>query len=730
MTVWIRLFRRPAVTIAWLLILSAMSSLLGVGGGLLYSTGAMEESLNSQHTTIAVRPGGSVDSSGNETWPPALLEQDLQTLEAMDSVELVDLRTLTGVYIPELTARLGLRDWTNLNTGIPYHQMDIDINNHTTNLSYNEVVLVGTIEEVFSGIEDSQLHYDLSGIGLGQELNATEVYAVMKIEQVLSANPDYRFFENEEYSEYCGKVFLETYIIGEGLTPFFETGKRYIVSGSYDPSCHGRGMTAVSTPNGLMLPWLSLGHRQVTADSIRIPERDRLMIYRQADHEYEDSVEEETGNMISGEIFHSISDPVCMAQEVTGSLEAFLEKNPNWQQWIEETGKMQHTFPVLGTQCLETMHCFMTGAATVTQGRTFTREEYDTGAKVLMLSEELALTGNIQVGDTLTLQQLLCDTEEWGNFSLSWSGMPLQQLNEPDIGLLPLANGMEEAEAFTVVGLYRMERSWEDTAYSISPNTIFMPQKAQIKGGYGGCDFMDTYTTNGLQLDESGKVILDDAGNPIEVQMEHTEPKYRGTYGVFLSVKIKNGQMAAFQKELEATGIYGMGFISLDQGFDQAIGTVRQAQAQALKLFGITALCWAALLLLYLLLFQGRQKRNLGIMRSVGATVRQTRRYLFAGGVLPVLVGISLGTALTGLVTGLLNDRLSQFLFQSDRMLSHSGGQAITGQAVDGILTLTALPPLELLLLALAQTGVIVLLVWVHSAVLSKKKPRRLMEKV
>lgn len=47
MTVWIRLFRRPAVTIAWLLILSAMSSLLGVGGGLLYSTGAMEESLNS-----------------------------------------------------------------------------------------------------------------------------------------------------------------------------------------------------------------------------------------------------------------------------------------------------------------------------------------------------------------------------------------------------------------------------------------------------------------------------------------------------------------------------------------------------------------------------------------------------------------------------------------------------------------------------------------------------------
>ena len=103
----------------------------------------------------------------------------------------------------------------------------------------------------------------------------------------------------------------------------------------------------------------------------------------------------------------------------------------------------------------------------VTQGRTFTREEYDTGAKVLMLSEELALTGNIQVGDRLTLQQLLCDTGEWGNFSLSRSGMPLQQLNEPDIGLLPLANGMEEAEAFTVVGLYRMERSWEDTAYSI-----------------------------------------------------------------------------------------------------------------------------------------------------------------------------------------------------------------------------------------------------------------------
>lgn len=722
MNVWIRLFRRPVATVAWLLILVAMASFLGVGGSLLYSTYAMEASLDSQYTTIAIRGGTTTDEDGNQVFPGALLAEELEALKALPSVEMVDMRTLTGAYIPELTARLGLRDWANVKTKEKFHQMDVDINNQTTNVSYNEMVLVGTVEEVRSAIRDPHNYYDLSAVGLGSDLQSTCAFVTMNVEQVLSAHPTYHIFETEEYSEYCGKVFLEVYLWASEETPFFETGKRYIVSGSYDPSCHGREKNGLSTPHEMFLPWVNLNVRnRASASSIILQEEDRLVAYRQGESEAELSVPDEAGNMINRETFTQISDPMVIAQEVTGNLETLLEKNPDWQQWIQETEQMQHAFPVLGTENLETMQCFLTNAATVTQGRTFTQEEYDTGAKVLMLSEELAQAGNIQVGDTLTLNQFLCDTGEWTNPSLSWCGTPLEMLNEPDVGYRPLANGMEEEEAFTVVGIYRMERSWEDTAYSITPNTIFMPQKAQLAGGYGGCDVMEYVTTMITRIYNDGTTE--------EVLENIPNTKYRGTYGVFLSVKVKNGHMADFQEEVTAAGLEHLNFVTLDQDYASAVASVHQAQSQSLKLFGIIALCWVVLLMLYLMLFQGKQQKNLGIMRSLGATTSQTRGYLFGGGILPALVGVGLGAALSGTVSKLLYSQLSQFLFQADTSVSHSGGQAMTGELADGILTLSTLPLGKLLLLVLAQLLVIAVLLWFQSWILSRKKPRLLIGK-
>ncbi len=749
MTTIIRLFRRPAAAIAWLLVLTVMASFLGVGGSLMHATYAMEASLDSQYTTIAVRAGSTTDKDGNKVLPRLLLaeqvttpsspyltqqEQDicnyalLETLEDLPSVEMVDMRTLTGAYIPELTARLGLKDWANVRTKEKYHQIDTDMNSQTTNVSYNEVVLVGTIEEISSGIIDPDFYYDMSAVGRGVRQTSL-TFARMKVEQALSIHPDYTLFASDDFIEYCGEVWIEVSLKAEQQEPFFEVGKQYIVSGMYDPSCYGMMIGQVSTSGDFGLPWVDLNARQeASGSSTAFREEDRLVAYRQGESEMEDSVTDEAGNMINRETFTEISDPMVIAQEVTGNLDTFLEKNPDWQQWIAETEQMQHAFPVLGTENLETMQCFLTNAATVTQGRTFTQEEYDTGAKVLMLSEELAQTGNIQVGDTITLNQFLCDTGEWSNRSLSWCGTPLEKLNEPDVGYRPLENGMEEEESFTVVGLYRLERSWEDTAYSITPNTIFMPQKAQLSGGYGGCDELDYITYTSLTRDENNQVIYED-GKPKETKIHLPDPKYRGAYGVFLSVKIKNGHMADFQRELEEAGLTSLNFVTLDQDYESAVVAVHEAQAQALKLFGIIALCWVVLLMLYLLLFQGKQQKNLGIMRSLGATTSQTRDYLFVSGILPSLVGVGLGAALSSTVSKLLYSQLSQFLFQTDASLSHSGGQAMTGELADDILTLTTLPLGKLLLLALAQILVIAGLLWLQSWILSRKKPRALMGK-
>ena len=127
MNVRTRLLRKPATAIAWLLVLTIMAGLLGVGGTLLHATNAMEDTLSSQHTTIAIRGGGlTVDELGNTVAPMSMLEDTADKLRVLPSVEMVDFRTLTGAYIPELTAKLGLKSWMNLNEGKPYFKKDID----------------------------------------------------------------------------------------------------------------------------------------------------------------------------------------------------------------------------------------------------------------------------------------------------------------------------------------------------------------------------------------------------------------------------------------------------------------------------------------------------------------------------------------------------------------------------------------------------------------------------
>ncbi len=749
MTILIRLFRSPATAIAWLLVLTIMAGLLGVGGTLLHATNAMEDTLSSQHTTIAIRGGVTTNEEGEEVYPRPLLAEPtvkhtdpnmppaeaalmdyalLEQLEKLPSVELIDMRTLTGAYIPELTSLLGLVNYTHLDTGKHFHQNDVDINAKTTNMSYNEVVLVGTIEEIHSAPIDTDNYYDLSAVGLGV-LQTTTVFARMNVEQTLSIHPDYTLFASEDYINYCGQVWLEFSLVAEQEDPFFEVGKQYIVSGMYDPSCHGRSNGYVSTGPESKLPWVNLQGRQLASSTtVTVREDGQLVSYRNGESVVEDSVTDEAGNMINRETFTTITDPMVIAQEIPGNLEDFLEKNPHWQQWITETQQVQHTFPVLGTECLETMQCFLTKAATVTEGRTFTREEYDTGAKVLMLSEELAQTGDIHAGDTITLNQFLCDTGEWTNRSLSWCGIPQENLNEPDVGFFPLKNGMEAEETFTVVGIYRLERAWEDTAYSITPNTIFMPQKTQLPGGYGGCDELEYLTFMTYALDENNQVIYED-GKPKEVEMYLPDPNYRGSHGIFLSVKIKNGQLENFQKELEEAGLTSLNFVTLDTGYDGAVLAVHEAQTQSEKLFGILALSWAVLLMLYLLLFQSRQQKNLGIMRSLGATGKQTRGYLFGSGMALALVGVVLGTALSGTFARLFGEQIYQYLFQNDAALSHSGGQTMTDTLAGNILDLAALPVGKLLLLIGLQLGIMALLMGLQSWLLSRKKPRQLMGK-
>lgn len=702
-----RLLRKPVQTILWQVILIAMALLLGVGSVLMYAANALPKVLDAHHTTIAVQKMREERTEDGRTYSTVtLMPEQLQALEELDMVKSVDMRTLTGAYVPNLTAQVGLSKWGNVCAQNYDYARDRFLNN-----SYNQVILTGTVEKAWMISENEGAH-DLSALGHGTSVERKYAYAILEIEDILVANPAYDFFPTEEFTDYCGKVIVQAVLYDETGENYFREGQRYLVSGSYDPACHGYGISVQHTPDGVLLPWVKLTERFALTGTIAFRKGAELTAYQQASYFYPID-----GN--SPVRLTSAENPIPLAVELEGTPEEFLAANPQWAEVVNTFEMTQHSFPVLGTACLESMQYFVTNAASITQGRTFTQEEYDTGAKVCVISESVAQTGNVQVGDTIALSQYLCcDNERAGNPTLS----AFNGLTDPSLGEVPFPNGLPtDEESFTVVGIYRLERSWEAASFSFTPNTIFMPQKAQIPGGFGGCSETVQELRHVWHCDPQTGEFTGDADEWVDIVQEN------GTSGVFLSVILENGRMEDFLEALSDIGLADREMLTFDQGYEAARESVQAVIDTTEKLFLAAAGGWLLLLLLYVLLYQSRERRNLGVMRSVGAKPSALRRYLFISGLLPAAVGVTVGTLLSDTVAALVQDKLIELTLTQAQSNLHSGGTALDNSALAGMLAQSEMPVAGLLLLAAAQLAVIALVLWLHGAMLAGKKPRKLL---
>lgn len=717
-----RLLRKPLQTILWQVMIIAMALLVGVGGALGYASNRLTAVLDEHHTTIAAQTYYSTIQTHewrgmtyeSETILVDLTQEDIDTLESLDMVEMVDLRTLTGAYVPELTADVALAKWGDL------HAMNWDyVAERYLNASYNQVVVTGTVEESWTITEDIGLQYsDLSVLGMGSEVPFTYGYAILAVDEILVMNDEYDIFETEEWSSYCGKVFVQTQIYNESEEDWFQEGQRYIVSGSYDPSCYGLGTTVPHTPDGVMLPWIEVNRPHPGTTSC-VPEDGKLVMYTDIEYDVFSYSEGDVEGL--SEVLLSVGESFPVVQELEGSTEDFLAEHPEWQKQIDLLEMAQHTFPVLGTQALETMQYFVTNAATITEGRAFTQEEYDSGAKVCVISETMAQSGGIQVGDSISVSQYrVGESYEEGNWKIPEGNAP-EEANEPHVGTEPIPFGFTtENEKFTVVGIYRLERSWEDNAFAFTPNTMFMPQKAQIGDGFGGPSYMETVTTMSSFTNlETGEQWKDET--------TYEDLRIRGVYGVYMSVKLKNGTMEEFQEAIAQTDLADHQFLTYDQGYDAMKENIQAVIDAANKLFLIAAAGWLLLLLLYILLYQSREKRNLGIMRSVGADPAQARRYLFLSGFAPAILGISIGTVASGTVAKLVQDKLITLTLTQAQSSAHSGGIKLDNTILTQMLGQSEISAVGLAILGIAQIVIIAALLWLHAALLAKQNTRKLL---
>lgn len=639
----LRLTRKPMTTALWVVLVAAMSVLITMGAAMMYSSGSLTGILDRYHTSIAVR----TDMANYEThdswyWEDKTFTQaDVEQFEAMDCVEKVYFHTVSGASIPELTPALA----PNLD--------------HISNESYCDIMVVGEITELILPLDDHP--------GL---------YGTLKIEEMILENTSFTHWGNTELTHLNFSFYFTNYTSELPIS----VGGRYVFFGGYNSLVmRVPGYREPSTTEAYPLLFASEHACEWIDGKLLRIENSNRMSYAPGEE-------------------RNITGPALLTP-IEGTFEEFLAdpENAIYVQMIDYWKKQQHSFPVLGTESLEAIHAFAANSAFLTDGRAFTAEEYATGARVCILNETVAAQSGIAVGDTITLEQYLLTTSAKVNANFNdvlfnhFDGM----LNEPIVGQYTLLPEYDQAEAFTVVGLYRLTNEWSNSSYSFTPNTVFIPKAAQIAGAAGGPS-------------------AEDGSNDFD-----------GTYGIYFSIKLKNGMVSDFEELMAADERFNGEFLTVDQGFGDVMDSLKAISASTLKLTSMVTVGWVLLLLLYILLYQGSQRRNVGIMRSLGASPKLAADYLWRSGMAVAAIGVAIGTAVSWGVTGAVQTKLMESAIA--QLPSGYSYTALTDEAVQLMASQSQLPLWGLLLLAAAQLIIFALALRLHAGRTAVKNPRALL---
>ena len=675
MNIRFRLLRKPFTTLLWALLVTVMTVLLCIGGALWYSSESAAEIINGLHSTVAYRTdrayqkpdkaNGVSYSFENKT----LSADSKELLENLDSVEGVYIHTLTGGYSPDFRALCG-----------SYGYM--------TNESYDNVVVVATITKIEypHPSETWTETLDLSRMGLGiVTTGSVDVY--LHVEEYYVANADYIGIGTPRES---WDLFMVASFLRQEDLSYLEEGQRYLINGRYDASNFSDPMLDISyhlLPEGNSLR----GHGTTHYAPVFSEEE-------QSDIPVVESMDEED---------------LCMAR-LDGTVEEFLgdPANEEWKRIIETNRMAQSCVPILGTENLESMYLFTNSQASIQEGRFFTPEEYASGEKVCILSSNLAERSGIQLGDTIPISQFWCVDESGSgmdNYSTDLHATD-GKLNNPTVGHVGAATEfITRDEEFTVVGIYRQRNEWNQGSYDLTPNTVFIPKKAQIPGGFGGFSRVENVT------------YINGAGENIST----TKYAQEAAWGVYLSVKLKNGMADDFREAIAGTALEGQ-FIITDQGYSAILDSIRSVSKSARSLFALVGAGWALLVLLYILLYQGSQRRNIGIMRSLGATPREAHRYLWGSGMTVATLGVAVGIAVSAGVMGIVQ----QLLYDAATTTVKLSQYSVTGptqQSFRELLAQSQLPVWVLLMLGGAQLLVFAAAMYFQSRKLANQEPRTLL---
>lgn len=295
------------------------------------------------------------------------------------------------------------------------------------------------------------------------------------------------------------------------------------------------------------------------------------------------------------------------------------ENGERWENWIAFQKSQRNLFYVTPTAGLQMLPVFQSRKASITEGREITREEFQNGARICVVSEELLSKNRLTIGDTITLplrySMYKADTDYISQNQFDFS--PLNADGEAyDV--------FWEAE-YTVVGAYRVV---EKTA---------------------------VYGTGELPRD---LIVIPDSS--VEATDVENIVSFGPMHHTTTSFELPNGSIAKFDAALRTAvpSVEELDISYNDNGFENIMSSLRALRTVSILLFviGVTAAFLIVVLLLYF--FIVKQKKRTAIERSLGMSKAQCRVSLMAGILVLALVasviGVGVGSAL--LQADLLND--------------------------------------------------------------------------
>ena len=330
--------------------------------------------------------------------------------------------------------------------------------------------------------------------------------------------------------------------------------------------------------------------------------------------------------------------------------EEMIASSPTWQKAMESVRVNSHSVPVLAVNHLEALADFAAGTTMVTQGRSISQAEYDSGAAVCLVSESLARENGLNVGDVLPLSLYEYDQDLRYSYIREYNPRPSCYL--PD-------QGFQQETEYTIIGLYRQSNEWVTTPTSFTPNSVFVPEKSVT---------CQTVT---------------------------------GSCGVWSSLILQNGTIDQMEARLEENDLGGA-VTYYDQGYSDIVESLDGYTRVSRTVLYVGLALWAVVLAAYCVLLPMQEGKTALRMWTLGAKRRDIAGQIWTPSALMAAAGtvIALAVSIPGMSWA--TDKI-QALTGSDLTLKVSVGQTVALCA--GALAI-ALAVIALVSVSTAQRGI------------------------